>query len=820
MATENVYIVLYPNGEISVTSEGVTFVCDDPLWIMIPPQSSLEELKNVILVNTGIVGKKKITKLTYRMPVAVANSFTYQKMQIKSDQQVSMMFSYHRSIGNIYSLELCVCLQDLGGSFSSSNNVVNHVTGGNRCTRPPPCTRVASPEGIGGGLADTSDEDEIEDDSGEEAEVVPETQPVYHDRDLPSRVESVGGSSDTPGHYLSLNLGAMGSATAEDTPSNYALSGEMELEVGLKFLNRETAMLAVKNYNIRRGAEYKVVESDQTRYVCRCKQFGDQCRWSVRVAKTRASRFWMIRKYEGPHSCLATSMSQDHAQLDSDVICHHIHPMVQADATICVKVLQGSVESAYGYKVSYKKVWHAKQKAIVKIYGDWDESYDQLRRYFNALQAFIPGTIVDLQTRPNYVGNTLDRQSVVFHQVFWSFPSCVEAFRHCKPLVSVDGTHLYGKYAGTLLMGIAQDGNNNILPIAFAIVERENTDSWFFFLSNLRRHVATQPGILLISDRHSAIRAALERPGCGWEHNVYCVRHIASNFATTFKSKEAKKHLVNAAYSKTAEQAQYYLDLISSEDPTNSPQMMAWIRGLEPPKWLQHRDEGRRYGHMTTNLSECINSVLKGTCNLPVCAIVKSTFHRLNALFVKKGREAQSQIACGQVFSQFLQKAILANREGISQMLVTSYDRATSIFTVDEIAAVGYQSRFRVYLEHGRCDCGYFQALHYPCAHALAACAHARLDWQRYVAAVYRVDSVFRVYEMEFPPMLDEELWPPYVGERVVPNLHLRRTMEGRPVSTRIRNEMDEVEPGPGKRCGLCRQPGHTRRNCPHINST
>ncbi|XLR69728.1 hypothetical protein S83_020400 [Arachis hypogaea] len=85
MVTENVYVVVYPNGEISITSEGVTFVCDDPLWIMIPPQTSLEELKNVILVNTGLVGKKEITKLTYRMPVAVANSFAYQKMQIKSD---------------------------------------------------------------------------------------------------------------------------------------------------------------------------------------------------------------------------------------------------------------------------------------------------------------------------------------------------------------------------------------------------------------------------------------------------------------------------------------------------------------------------------------------------------------------------------------------------------------------------------------------------------------------------------------------------------------------------------------------------------------
>ncbi|QHN78888.1 uncharacterized protein DS421_19g665310 [Arachis hypogaea] len=134
------------------------------------------------------------------------------------------------------------------------------VTNCRSCPSPSNC--VPSPEGIVDGLAETSDED----DSGEEAEVVPKTQPVYHERDVPNRVESVavggggGGSSSTPGYYLSLNLGAMMPTTAEDTPSKYALSGEMELEVGLKFLNRETAMLAVKNYNIRRSAKYKVVE--------------------------------------------------------------------------------------------------------------------------------------------------------------------------------------------------------------------------------------------------------------------------------------------------------------------------------------------------------------------------------------------------------------------------------------------------------------------------------------------------------------------------------------------------------------------------------
>ncbi|RYR21823.1 hypothetical protein Ahy_B03g067136 isoform A [Arachis hypogaea] len=269
---------------------------------MILPQSSLQQLKNLILMNTRLVGKKEISTLFYRMPVTVASSFAYQKMHIKSDQHVSMMFSYHRSIESIYSMELCVKLQDVGGSSSSLNNVeelrnfgageavpfpeisrahspsfnafvVPSRNAENPHGRPSLTTHAASPEGIADGLADSSDEDEIEDDSVDEAEVIPETQP--------------------------------NSTTAEDISSNYALTSEMELEIGLKFLNKETAMLAVKNYNIRRSVEFKMVESDHTRYVCRCKLFGEQCRWMVRVAKMRASRFWKIQKYQGPHSCLA-----------------------------------------------------------------------------------------------------------------------------------------------------------------------------------------------------------------------------------------------------------------------------------------------------------------------------------------------------------------------------------------------------------------------------------------------------------------------------------------------------------------------------------
>ena len=386
----------------------------------------------------------------------------------------------------------------------------------------------------------------------------------------------------------------------------------------------------------------------------------------------------------------------------------------------------------------------------------------------------------------------------------------------------MDGTHLYGKYGGTLLMAIAQDGNSNILPIAFAVVEGETTGAWSFFFTNVRRHVAPQEGILIISDRHAAIKAAINAEGSGWHpplaHHVYCIRHIASNFAVVFKSKDAKRALINAAYAKTHREYLYYRGLLRDENPA----MCEWIDRISIEKWAQHADEGRRFGHMTTNLSECINAVLKGTRNLPITALVKSTYFRLAELFVRKGRQAEAQLAAGHMFSETLQRAIEENRQSIGSMNVSGFSRSNSSFVVEELGPVGgwSQRSYRVKLTNRWCDCGYFQALHYPCQHVLAACAYARLDWASLVDDVYRIQTVFNVYRMEFAAIGNEDYWPPYSGPRIRPNPELRRATEGRPVSTRIRNEMDAIEPGQPKRCGLCRQEGHTRRRCPTLHAS
>nr|XP_029152470.1 uncharacterized protein LOC114926138 [Arachis hypogaea] len=143
-------------------------------------------------------------------------------------------------------------------------------------------------------------------------------------------------------------------------------------------------------YNIRRAAEYKIVESDQLRY---------NAQW------------------------------QDHRRLDSKVIAQHIFTMIKADPTISIRVLQGGVENHFGYKASCRKVWLAKQRVIARILWYLGATYDTALAWFSR-HCHVSSDFLDVST-------------------------CVETFKHYKPLISINGTHLYGKYGGTLLMAIA-----------------------------------------------------------------------------------------------------------------------------------------------------------------------------------------------------------------------------------------------------------------------------------------------------------------------------------------------------------------------------
>ena len=96
--------------------------------------------------------------------------------------------------------------------------------------------------------------------------------------------------------------------------------------------------------------------------------------------------------------------------------------------------------------------------------------------------------------------------------VYWAFVPCIAAFQYCRPVISIDGTHLYGKYKGVLMIAMATDANQKVLPIAFVVVDKESRPSWGWFLECLKtliEHVIPNEGICIISYQHKGIKYAI-----------------------------------------------------------------------------------------------------------------------------------------------------------------------------------------------------------------------------------------------------------------------------------------------------------------------
>ena len=126
----------------------------------------------------------------------------------------------------------------------------------------------------------------------------------------------------------------------------------------------------------------------------------------------------------------------------------------------------------FGYEISYKKALVGKHKSLTILFRDFHKSYAELPHFFMTLEQANPGCVVTWKTFDNHMHNI-----EVFQRVFWAFHPSIEGFNYYQPILSIDGTHLYGKYKCTLIIVMGCDVNNQLFPLVFAITKGENIDS-------------------------------------------------------------------------------------------------------------------------------------------------------------------------------------------------------------------------------------------------------------------------------------------------------------------------------------------------------
>ena len=260
--------------------------------------------------------------------------------------------------------------------------------------------------------------------------------------------------------------------------------------------------------------------------------------------------------------------------------------------------------------------------------GTPESGFENLPSYLYMIRSANPDTVTRLQI------DEFGR----FMYVFLAFGASINGLPFMCKVVVVDGTFLNGKYKGTLLTALAQDGNFQIFPIAFAVVDTENDDSWHWFFTQLKLLIPDDKGLAIISDRHKSIGKAIR--------NVYplasrgiCTYHLYKNILGRYKGKDVFRLVKKAARCFRMPD----FTAIYEEIEAINPELHGYLERADPRLWARVHFPGERYNLMTTNIAESMNRALSNARGLNIVRLLESIRCMMTRWFAERRDDAASQ---------------------------------------------------------------------------------------------------------------------------------------------------------------------------------
>ncbi|XP_050280913.1 uncharacterized protein LOC126721880 [Quercus robur] len=493
---------------------------------------TLTDLKRKIMDELKLNPAWYDIKIIYRYPQEVLHErINYGYMVIKEDKHVKMMFNRIQKMSQVNAAELYVSLE---ASVNNSTEVVQETsTALQFTTLDNGCTTMGG-YAMGGYTLPSQDyvantgetlysqETHLEEEDEDEDEDHAANDNINND-DMDQYEERIEQDDDDIGvqHDTDTTIGYRAPAdsfyanTWEDMVDPSLLQipflciwqDGMHFCKGLTFANKAAVKRALIIYATKDNRNFSIQRSSTTQLCATC--VDDNCKWYVGAyMKSKLNGLWMVTSYVGPHSCIPFGLRRDGRMMDSNFVASEIVGRLRKKHTATIDELWEIIRTKYDHELSYYKVWDAKQKAIVKIFGDWEESYQRLRKLLLAY---------------------LDQDSGI---------KC--AIREWPR---------------------GQDGRERV-------------------------------------------------------YHRYCLRHVASNFNTHFDNPTLKALALKAGYAthdakfvsimQTIKEAE--INLLRGVDPTDRRIIRympyTYLMSEDVDKWTQSHDGGRRYGAMTTNISE------------------------------------------------------------------------------------------------------------------------------------------------------------------------------------------------------------------------
>ncbi|KAM0861761.1 hypothetical protein ACQ4PT_045688 [Festuca glaucescens] len=514
----------------------------------------------------------------------------------------------------------------------------------------------------------------------------------------------------------------------------------------------------------------------------------------LRAAIQDRHEAFVVKKYVGKHDCERDWVVN---QFTAKYLASHYLEKFRADDKMSLKNFAMIIQKDFNMSASRSKLERARRFALTQINGDELAQYNLLWDFVAEIRRSNPGSTMFVNAKAG-----------LFENCYMSLDACKRGLLvGCRPVIGIDGCHMKNIFGGVMLAAVGVDPNDCIFPIALAIVEVEDTNSWKWFLSTLKEDLAienTRPWTI-ISDRQKGLINAVNALWPDAAHR-FCVRHLHQNFAKHWRGDIFKNKLWQIARATREVDWKQYMDEMKALDQD----AYEYLEGIDPRQWCKaFFDDLPKCDLLLNNICEVFNKYILDAREMPVVTCLKKIMNQLMIRFVSKRKETEDM--CGTICPK-IRKKLDKNID-----FAVNYGASPAVEQLFKVE--GLCGEYEVNIQKLECTCRAWQLSGIPCRHACAVFRHERIKPESVVHKCYSIDAFKAAYGQIIMPCSDPKVWPKMNGPAMRPPKFDKQV--GRPSKKRRRSALEEEvgtrmsRHGIVGHCSICNSIEHNKRKCP-----
>ncbi|XP_023761650.2 uncharacterized protein LOC111910090 [Lactuca sativa] len=385
-----------------------------------------------------------------------------------------------------------------------------------------------------------------------------------------------------------------------------------------------------------------------------------------------------------------------------------------------VKKLRTVVSQKFGIHVSVGQCRRAKKYAPQLIDGTQVEHYAKLWSYAEEIRISNLGSTVKIDV------NRMPDGKKYFSKFYVCFDTPKKEWKEgCKKIIGLDGCFLKGICKRELLCVVERDANNEIYPIAWAVVCVENKENWRWFLDLLIDDLGLNLGYgySVISDQHKVLIKAVKELLPYVEHRQ-CAKHISQNLRKMYSGAQYESIFWKAC--KVTIEVDFKVSMKELE--VLDPSAYQYLIDKDPKTWSRaYFQPGRCCDAMENGMSESFNVVIVDARKNPTITMLEELrMYMMERVFNKKCKG----LGRGNQICPTIREIANEIKKGLRHYQVLPSG-------LNQFEVRGTTDAYELDLEERTCSCRLWQLNGIGCVHSIAAISFMNRDVESYVDKMF-----------------------------------------------------------------------------------